>query len=157
MNNYAESKAKLDAIRNKNEILFRMALSQFMDVAARNLSQDIIERTCKDIMKQDNKFPFMTNEFACELIRTTGEMAQIDHIHLLHYVSREIYYDVGDNELSYDTAIHLLKNCIEWITQNADNADARADLWDIGFCNNEIKKLGFEYLLSDVEEDKDDY
>ena len=39
----------------------------------------------------------MTNNFKCDLIRIAGELAKIDHIHLLVYIQREVFYDVGDN------------------------------------------------------------
>ena len=39
----------------------------------------------------------MTNNFKCDLVRMAGELAKIDHIHLLVYIQREVAYDVGDN------------------------------------------------------------
>ena len=39
----------------------------------------------------------MTNNFKCDLIRMAGELSKIYHIHLLVYIQREVFYDVGDN------------------------------------------------------------
>ena len=95
---YAESKKKLDEIRNRNhEMIFRMAISHLMDVGIRHLDNENIERTCEEIQKEDDSKSFMTNDFKCELIRVAGELAKIDHIHLLVYIQREVFYDVGDN------------------------------------------------------------
>ena len=95
---YAESKKKIDEIRNRNhEGIFRMAISHLMDVGIRHLNEGNIERTCEEIQKEDDSKSFMTNNFKCDLIRIAGELAKIDHIHLLVYIQREIFYDVGDN------------------------------------------------------------
>ena len=56
------------------------------------------ENRCnEEIQKEDDSKAFMTNDFKCELVRTAGELAKIDHIHLLVYIQREVTYDVGDN------------------------------------------------------------
>lgn len=95
---YAESKKKIDVIRNGNhEMIFRMAISHLMDVGIRHLDEANIKRTCEEIQKEDDSRAFMTNSFKCELVRTAGELAKIDHIHLLVYIQREVTYDVGDN------------------------------------------------------------
>ena len=95
---YVESKKKIDEIRNRNhEAIFRMGISHLMDVGIRNLNEESIERTCEEIQREDDSRAIMTNDFKCELIRTAGELAKIDHIHLLVYIQREVAYDVGDN------------------------------------------------------------
>lgn len=95
---YAESKKALDKIRNSNhEMIFRMAISHLMDVGIRHLDEENIKRTCEEIQKEDDSKAFMTNNFKCELIRVAGELAKVDHIHLLVYIQREVFYDVGDS------------------------------------------------------------
>jgi hypothetical protein len=94
---YAETKKRLEEIRRKREIMFRMAISHLMDVGIRHLTEENVNECCAEIMKQDDSKSFMTNEFQCELVRMAGELAKLDHIHLLVYISREVYYDVGDN------------------------------------------------------------
>ena len=86
---YAESKRNLDEIRNRNhEMMFRMAISHLMDVGIRHLDEENIKRTCEEIQKEDDSRAFMTNDFKCELIRVAGELAKVDHIHLLVYSKR---------------------------------------------------------------------
>ena len=152
--NYTESKQKLDALRNKNEMLFRMAISHLMDVGIRHLTEENIEQTCAEIMKEDDSRAFMTNDFQCALVRMAGELAKIDHIHLLNYISKEIYYDVGDNALSYDRAVGLLKRCMNSIECSHDDSEyTRWDFEEIGFEDSELVQLGFGYLIEEEEEE----
>lgn len=95
---YAESKKILDGIRNGNEIMFRMAISHLIDVGIRHLDEENISRTCEEIQREDDSKSGMTNNFKCDLIRLSGEIAKIDHIHLLVYIGEEVFYDVGQNE-----------------------------------------------------------
>ena len=152
--NYVESKQKLDELKNKNEMIFRMAISHLMDCGIRHLTEENIEQTCAEIMKQDDSRAFMTNKFQCELVRTAGELAKADHIHLLNYISKEIYYDVGDNAPSYDRTIRLLKGCMCTIECVHDDSEyTRWDFEEIGFEDSELKQLGFGYLLEEEEEE----
>ena len=94
---YAESKKKIDEIRRYDEVMFRMAISHLVDVGIRHLDEDNIKRTCDAIQKEDDSRSFMTNNYKCDLIRMAGELAKIEHIHLLIYIQREIVYDIGEN------------------------------------------------------------
>lgn len=94
---YAESKRKIDEIRHYDEMMFRMAISHLMDVGIRHLNEENIKRTCEEIQNEDDSRSFMTNNYKCDLIRMAGELAKIEHIHLLVYIQREVTYDVGDN------------------------------------------------------------
>ena len=94
---YAESKRKIDKIRRYDEMMFRMAISHLMDVGIRHLNEENIKRTCEEIQKEDDGKSFMTNNYKCDLVRMAGELAKIEHIHLLAYIQREVTYDVGDS------------------------------------------------------------
>lgn len=95
---YTESKKEIEAIRNRDEVMFRMAISHLMDVGIRHLTEEHIEKCCEEIMQQDDSHSFITNEFQCDLVRTAGELAQINHIYLLHYISKEVYYGVDEED-----------------------------------------------------------
>ena len=156
MNNYAESKKQLDTIRNRDEILFRMAVSHLMDVGMRHLTDENIAETCAEIMKEDDTHSFMTNKYKCALVKTAGELAKIDHIHLLNYISKEVYYDVGDNKISYNRACNLLGICMKWLDDDiATVSDTLEAFRFMGFTDNEIEELGYGYLL-DVEEEEEE-
>ena len=95
---YEETKNKLDELRKESEILFRMALSHLIDVGTRHLTEEAIEETCKVIMEQDDSFSLLTNDYQCQLIRTAGEIAKVDHMHLLMYIQKEVNYDIEFGE-----------------------------------------------------------
>ena len=152
--NYVESKQKLEELRRKNEVLFRMAISHLMDVGIRHLTEENIEQTCTEIMKQDDSHAFMTNDFQCALVRMAGELAKIDHVHLLNYISKNVHYSVGDDAFDYDGLIQLLKSSLLCIERSHD--ESVYTLWDfeeIGLSEEEIKALGFGYLLDLKEEE----
>lgn len=118
---YTESKKLLDEIRNRNEMMFRMAISHLMDVGIRNLDDAGIRLTCNAINKEDDHNHIMTNAFKCDLIKTAGELAKIDHIHLLVYIQKEIVYDVGQDEEE------KLMTLYEYIQNSADE---EITVWD---------------------------
>lgn len=155
MGNYVESKKQLDTIRNRDEVLFRMAVSHLMDVGIRHLTDENITETCAEIMKKDDTHSFMTNKYQCAIVKTAGELAKIDHIHLLNYISKEVYYDVGDNKISYQRAIQLIQKCIDWMDEtHATISDCYDTLQYLNFTDNEIEELGCGYLLDIKEEEE---
>lgn len=152
MSNYVENKKKIEAIRDRSEPMFRMAISHLMDVGVRHLTEENIEHTCKEIMQEDDSNHYMTNEFKCDLIKIAGELAKINNIDLLTYISNEVYYDTGDDKISYERAIQMVQNCIDWITADSYQEDAYSDLTSgIGFDSEELEKLGYKYLINEEE------
>lgn len=149
MNNYTESKKKIDKIRNDyRELTFRAGISHLMDVGIRHLTKELVEETCAEIMKQDDTNSIMTNDFQCDIVRVAYELAQIPHIDLLVYIQREVNYDVFDGEINYSRAIELLKDCVLGIETQCDSNEETLDkLENMEFEDDEIRALGFEYLL----------
>ena len=154
MNNYTESKQKIESIRNKcGEIMFRMAISHLMDVGIRHLTEENVEETCKEIMQKDDSKAFMTNEFSCNLVRMAYELAQVPHTDLLVYIQREVVYDVFDGGLSYERAVQLLKKCLDWIEE--DQLDTLDTFEYLGLEEDEIESLGYGYLIAREDEEDD--
>ena len=91
---YKEVVKELNELRNKNEIIFRCAISHLMDWGIRNITEKAVEKTCKTIMAQDDTHSIMTNEFQCEIVRTAYKLAQYDHIKLLVYIGKNVKFDV---------------------------------------------------------------
>ena len=153
MSNYVESKKEIEAIRNKaGEMMFRMAVSHLMDVGIRNLTEETVEDTCKEIMQEDDSKAFITNEFKCDLVRTAYELALVSHIDLLVYIQREVVYDVYDETPSYGRAMHLLKKCMEHIEAfEGDNINTLEVFEELGFANDDLSAFGFEYLIKEEE------
>lgn len=149
---YEETKKKIDAIRGTNEPLFRMAISHLMDVGIRHLTEENITTACAEIMKEDDSHSFMTNAYKCELLKTAGELAKLNHIHVLTYISREVVYDVGDNAISYGKAIDLLENCLDYcMSSTYETMYALEMAQEIGFEEDEIEKLGYGFMIEEEE------
>lgn len=86
--------------RNYGEITFRMAISHLIDVGIRNLTPELVNEAKDEIMKQDDRKMFVTNELLCDVVECAGELAKIDATYLLVYIGRNVEYDVD----GYDCA-----------------------------------------------------
>ena len=92
---YKEAAKALTEMQRSNEIIFRMAISHLMDVGIRHLTDENVEYTCKEIMKQDDSKSYMTNEFQCEIVRAAAKLAKIEHTLVLAYIAKNVKYDVA--------------------------------------------------------------
>lgn len=86
--------------RNYGEIIFRMAISHLMDVGMKNLTPELVNEAKDEIMKQDDRKMFVTNDLLCDVVECAGELAKIDATYLLVYIGRNVEYDVD----GYDCA-----------------------------------------------------
>lgn len=151
---YAEAKKEIDKIRNKDEIIFRMAISHLYDVGYRHLTEECVEETVEEIMQQDDSQSLMTNEYLANIVRTAYQLAQFDHIHLIVYIQREVTYDVFDGGICYARAIHLLKNLMNIICNtHYDTACMREDFEIAEFDENELEQLGYGFLNMEDEDE----
>ena len=80
--------------RDYGEMIFRMAISHLMDVGMRNLTPELVNEAKDEIMKQDDRKMFVTNEVLCDIVECAGELAKINAIDLLVYIGRNVEYDV---------------------------------------------------------------
>ena len=135
--------------------MFRMAISHLMDTGIRHLTEENVKGTCESIMKQDDSHSFMTNEYMCDLVMMSGALAKIPHIDLFVYIQREVDYDVCDGVMSYNRAIKLLKNAMEYLGgyNNFNNEENYEAFQDIGLDDDEIEEFGFGYLIPEEEEE----
>ena len=157
MSNYAETKKRIDAVRKRNEVMFRMAISHLMDVGIRHLTEENVEETCKNIMTEDDTNSFMTNEYKCDLVRMAFDLAQItrnSQVDLLVYIQREAEYDVFDGAMTYKRVMRILKECLDWIED--DNLDTLDTFKYLGLEEDEIESLGYGYLLDSKEDEEND-
>lgn len=151
---YTESKKILDKIRSKDEVMFRMAISHLMDVGIRHLTEENILEACKGIAKRDDSKAFMTNDYMCDLVVMSGEIAKVPHTDLLVYIQREVEYDVFDGAMTYKSIMRALKNCLNWIAEDSVNTLEAFEC--IGLDDDEIEFLGYSYLLDLREEEEND-
>lgn len=153
MNNYNESRKAIHALRCKDEVLFRMAVSHLMDVGIRHLTEENINQTCEEIMRENDKFHFMTNEYKCDLVRLAGELAKIDHIHLLTYISREMYYHV-DAGFSYQHAIEIISKLIDFIEYDAEDCQHLHEIMkECDIDDEDLEFIGYGYMIPSEEEE----
>ena len=80
--------------RDYGEMIFRMAISHLMDVGMRNLTPELVNEAKDEIMKQDDRKMFVTNELLCDVVECAGELAKIDATYVLVYIGRNVEYDV---------------------------------------------------------------
>lgn len=149
---YEESKKKIEKIRDDyREHAFRAGISHLMDVGIRHLTKELVDATCEEIMQEDDTNHYMTNDFKCDILRVAYELAQIPHIDLLVYIQREVEYSV-DEGVSYKRVIELLKDCVLRIEMGChSDAETLDALENMEFEEDEIKVLGFEYLLETID------
>lgn len=151
---YAESEKTLDSLRQQHGTTFLMAISHLMDVGIRHLTEENIAHTCEQIMQEDDTHSFMTNAFKCDLIRVAGELAKVDHIHLLVYISRHLDYDVGDRGIHLSRAIEIIQHLIGLIECDHGRQFVRSALDEAGVWSIERRFIGREDLIDEDEEEE---
>ena len=157
---YAESKQKLDVIRDKygcaGEIIFRTAIQYVVELGQNTFKDDawyedqlnaIDDR--HDAAEAVGKVLFMTRSFEKAIFECAFELSKISAYDLLVYIQKEVF--LTSNGIDYRRLETLLKKCIEWAEETyACLGDAYKVLSDIGFNDSEIEMLGFEYILDVV-------
>lgn len=163
MNNYAESKKQLDAIRDKygckGEIILRCATQYIVEFGQRNFNDEqwfdiamggIDKR--HDQAEAEEKILFITRDFEKAILECAKELAQIDPYDFLIYIQREIY--LGGDGISYQRAIDLLRGCLDYCGNNTyEIMDTLEMAQEMGFDETEIEELGYGYMLEEEEED----
>ena len=161
---YMESKKKLGNIRQKygckGEMIFRTALTliveagqcTILDEAWYQCELDDIDARF-DAAEQEGKTLFVTREFEKAIFECARELAQIDAYNFLFYIQKEVW--LGDSGIDYQRAIKLLNRCMASVEQycGCDLQDTYETFYDIGFNDEELKELGYGYLLDIVEEE----
>lgn len=165
MNNYAESKKQLDAIRDKygckGEIILRSAVQYIVEFGQRNFNDaqwfDIamggVDRR-HDQAEAEGKILFITRDFEKAILECAKELAQIDPYDFLIYIQREIY--LGGDGISYQRAIDLLRGCLGYCGNNTYEIMYTLEMaQEMGFDETEIEELGYGYMLGKEEEDNE--
>jgi signal peptidase I len=162
--NYAESKKKLDEIRReygcKGDIIVRTAIQYVVEYGKNTL---LDEKWYKQVMKgidekhdeaeKEGKILFCTREFEKALIDCAVALSNVPTYDLLMYIQKEVW--LGGDGISYDRAIRLLQNVINYYSEEMEIADLYAELQCMDFDDNEIVELGFEYILDVFEEEEE--
>ena len=87
----------ITAIENKyGLVLFRMALTHLVDVGVRNLTDENVEETVKEILakgaedKANGVVLVMTPEFQCDIVRCAAELARFNIWDLFYYIKKYV-------------------------------------------------------------------
>lgn len=154
MSTYNESRKTLHAIRRRDEVLFRMAISHLMDVGVRHLTEENINQTCELIMQEDDKNRFMTNEYQCAIVRTAGELAKLPSTDLLTYISREVHYQV-DNGFGFQHAVEIISKLIDHIEYDAeDSLHLYEIMQECDVDDDDLRFIGYDYMIPSDEDDE---
>ena len=161
---YKESKMMLNKIRDdyacKGEVVFRCAL-QYAVECGHHLLQDPIwvQKQLDNIdvnhdeAEKEGKVLFIGREFEKAIVKCAAEITKVPVMDMLQYVQKEVW--LSGEGIDYQRAIELLKKCMK------DIEDARwcnnKDVYDafeyIGFTDDEIQTLGFDYVFDYEEEE----
>lgn len=167
MNNYKESKAKLDKIRQeyncKGDIIFTTAMQMVVEHGTENFNDDewfneVINGIDKrhDKAEAEGKWLWMTRDFEKAIVNCAHDAAKIRPYDLMLYIQREMYLSSGVmGEPDYQRAIEIIKRCMQWMDEEISKMGGTLDaFYDIGFTDDEIANFGYEYLF-DYEEDEE--
>lgn len=155
--NYPESKKKIDAIRQKygckGEVLFRTAIQYIVDYGRESFNDSnwfefqtkaVDER--HDEIEAKGMISWITRDFEKAMLECAKDLAQIEAYDFLTYVQREVWLS-GDG-IDYQRAIELCKGAINWMVGDTYETDiALEQVRDIGFSDDEIDELGFDWML----------
>lgn len=164
---YAESKKKLDAIRQeygcKGDVIFRTAIQYIVEHGQYNFKNQTWFDSCltsvdkrHDLAEKDGKILFMTRDFEKALLECARELAQITAYDLLIYIQREVW--LGDGVVGqpdYQRAIEIIRNCLCY-TDNEGGyytyspSITLSKFREMDLTDEEIAYFGWEYLF-DVE------
>ena len=92
----------ITALENKyGLVLFRMALTHLVDVGVRNLTDENVEETVKELLgkgaedKANGVVSVMTPEFQCDIVRCAAELARFGIWDLFYYIKKHVVISNG--------------------------------------------------------------
>lgn len=172
MNNYTESKKKLDTIRNEygcaGEVIFRTAIQYIVDHGRELFNEDDwFEFQMEGIDKRhdkaeaEGKFLAITKDFEKAILKCARELAKIRAYDLLTYIQREVWLGGGEiGEPDYQRAIQIIRNCLCYTCNcygayREDVSETLRQFREMELTDEEIAYFGWEYLF-DVEDEEED-
>ena len=158
---YQTSKTMLNKIRDdygcKGEIIFKAALQTLIQGGVDNFNSNLqYGKWLAEINDRHNKAElegkilFCTREFEIAILECAKEMAKVPIMDLLQSVQKEVW--LSGEGIDYQRAIELLKNCLEWFTDDTLNERIIENLSLLGFKDYEIEEFGYGWLFEEEEE-----
>lgn len=165
MSNYVESKKTLDKIASKygckGDIIMRTAVQYIIEYGQYMFNdEDFIKDQIQQIedkhriAEEEGKHLWIAKDFELEIFNCARELAEVNSYDLIIYMQKEMYWS-NEGGLDCKRAIHLLEECMGWINiyGTGEGYSFKEALDDLGFDEDEIEELGFEYALSREEEE----
>lgn len=97
MNTITQRMKEIAGVENKyGSVLFRMGLTQLEDVGVRQLTDDNVEASIRQIIvggeinKANGVVTIMTPEFQCEIVRCAAELAKFSIWDLFTYIKKYV-------------------------------------------------------------------
>lgn len=97
MNTITQRMNEIARLENKyGSLLFRMGLTQLVDVGVRHLTDDNVEASIRQIIaegeinKANGVITVMTPEFQCEIVRCAAELAKFSIWNLFAYIKKYV-------------------------------------------------------------------
>lgn len=157
---YKESKIMLNKIRDdygcKGEVIFRTALQYVVECGYHLLQDPLwVQKQLDNIdvnhdeAEQEGKILFIARDFEKAIIECAAEIAKVPAIDMLQYVQKEVW--LSGEGIDYQRAIELLKDCVEWFTDDTLNERIIENLGLLGFREHEIEELGYGWLFDEEE------
>ncbi len=168
---YAESKKKLDAIRQeyccKGDIIFRTAIQSVVEFGTCSLQdKDWYKWTMDDIdsrhdhAEANGKILWCTREFEKAIIDCSVALSKVNTYDFLTYIQREVWLGGGEvGEPDYQRAVEIIRNCLCYIhdsygAYSSDCYETLNKFREMDLTDDEIAYFGWEYLL-DVDNEED--
>jgi hypothetical protein len=157
---YKESKMMLNKIRDdygcKGEVLFRTALQYVVECGQYLLQDELWVQTQlsaindkHDEAEKEGKWLFIGRDFEKAIVECAAEIAKVPSMDMLQYVQKEVW--LSGEGVDYQRAIELLKDCVEWFTDDTLNERIIENLSLLGFKDYEIEELGYGWLFDEEE------
>jgi len=150
-----ENMKKLTAIENKYGLmLFRMGLTYLVDVGSRNLTDNNIEESIKQIIAKDNEdkengvIIVMSAEFQCEIIRCVTELSKFSIWTLFKYIKKHMYTlndYLGGHDMSFKYWGNLLDSEKLRIATQAKETQDKAGCNICYWCGEPLSSGEYEY------------
>lgn len=169
MNNYKESKAKLNKIRQeyncKGDIIFTSAMQMVIEHGTENFNDDewfteVINGIDKrhDKAEADGKILWMSRDFEKAIVNCARDAAKIKPYDLMLYIQREMYLSSGVmGEPDYQRAVEIIKSILsseEYYCEYCAGGESFVDKLDeYELSEDEIFYFGYGKYI-DVEEEE---
>lgn len=162
--NYAESKKKLDKIRQKycckGDVIFRTAIQYIVEHGQYNFRNEKWFNSCiaqvdskHDLADRDGKILWIGRDFEKALLECAKDLAQIEVYDLLVYIQHEVWLGGGEmGQPDYQRAMEIIRNCLCYMDNTGGYYTSSPSITlgkfrEMDLTDDEIIYLGWGYLF----------